>query len=139
MKEVSLEKAAEYYVKSCELYITEGREQFAQETFKKTLSILLKSKKSVDFLFFFSFLSLFLNQKSTSRLPEAIDILKKQTQAYQKADNKPLSWKCFLSTIILHLANTDLVEANKQYQAFLQSVPPCHISFYLFGGSLLTD
>jgi len=49
---------------------------------------------------------------------EALAILKKQTQAYQKVDNKSMLWKCFLSSIIIVLAMGDPVEANKQYQSF---------------------
>jgi len=96
LKEVNMDKSGEYYADACELYVTEGKEQMGQETFRLAISIHLKLKKYF----------------------EALAILKKQTQAYQKVDNKSMLWKCFLSSIIIVLAMGDPVEANKQYQSF---------------------
>jgi tetratricopeptide (TPR) repeat protein len=45
--ETNVERAIELYLRACEVFETEGREQMAGETFKATYAVLLRNKRCV--------------------------------------------------------------------------------------------
>src|SRR5690606_28080170 len=45
IKEVNADKAIEYYISACDLYISESREQFSQDAFRNTINLQIKTKK----------------------------------------------------------------------------------------------
>ena len=45
LAEANTERAISYYMRACDVIVTEGREQFGSETFKATYTIMLRNKK----------------------------------------------------------------------------------------------
>jgi len=98
IKEVNIDKACEYYLAACDLYFTEGREQFGLEIFKTTTTLLLKAKK----------------------YQEASKLIDKEILAFKKQEKKREHlWKFYLSSVILFLATEDFSEATNRYQNYL--------------------
>jgi len=97
IKEVNLEKATEYYLSSCDLYFTEGREQFGNEIFKLTTTLLLRAKK----------------------YQAAAKLIDREIVAFKKLEKREQLWKFFLSSVVLYLALEDYAEADNRYKKYL--------------------
>lgn len=95
----NVDKAIEYYIMACTLYEQEDRGRFAVETFKRTVSVLLKNK----------------------RYPKAVEILTRMAEVMEPLANKAALFKVYLSIIITLLEMKDDVEAGKRYDIFLTS------------------
>jgi len=97
IKDVNLEKATEYYLSACDLYFTEGREQFGNETFKLTTTLLLRAKKYT----------------------EAVKLIDREIVAFRKLEKREALWKFYLSNVILQLVLTDYAEADNRFKNYL--------------------
>ena len=111
----NFEEASTYFLEACTLYEDENRGILAVETFKKTVGILLKAKKS----------------------EQAVSLTHRLSDILVKIQNKHLLHKNYLCAIILVLHFGDPVEANKRYQQYTGCVMHggfvswAHLSFLL--------
>ncbi|KAI8579242.1 hypothetical protein K450DRAFT_243462 [Umbelopsis ramanniana AG] len=96
MENVDVNAAIDLYSQSCSLYEQEDRGRFAMDTFKKAISLLVKTQK----------------------YDRAADMLNRQSVVLQKMTNRGALHKANLSIVILSLAMGDEVEANKQFHNF---------------------
>ncbi|KAF9170792.1 hypothetical protein BGX20_008525 [Mortierella sp. AD010] len=93
---VSVDSAIELYIGACNIYESEDRARYATDTFKRTISLLVKHK----------------------RFEKAIEILQRLGVVQKNSSNKTAYYKTLLSIIIVQLAAGDEVDAGQRFQAF---------------------
>eukprot|EP01133_Synstelium_polycarpum_P013680 gene13680-16112_t len=98
LEDTDLEQALSLLHDSCELFELDDKEHYSGDTFKMTISMLLKHKKYF----------------------ETIELLMIQNRVFTKLDNTHDLHKSCLSVIVVHLALDDVVSARKKYDDFLQ-------------------
>ncbi|KAF8978752.1 hypothetical protein BGZ46_006193 [Entomortierella lignicola] len=96
MAPISVDSAVELYIGACNIYESEDRGRYATDTFKKTISLLVKH----------------------NRFEKAIEVLQRLGNIQKDTPNKSAYYKTLLSIIIIQLAAGDEVEAGKRFQAF---------------------
>ncbi|KAF9434835.1 hypothetical protein BGZ76_007345 [Entomortierella beljakovae] len=96
MEPISVDSAIESYIGACNIYESEDRARFATDTFKRTISLLVKHK----------------------RFEKAIEVLQRLGNIQKETPNKTAYYKTLLSIVIIYLAAGDEVEAGKRFQAY---------------------
>ncbi|KAG0314302.1 hypothetical protein BGZ99_008223 [Dissophora globulifera] len=96
MEPISVDAAMDLYIQACNIYESEDRAKFSTDTYKRTVSLLVKNK----------------------RFEKAIEILERLGKVQSSAANKSTYYKTLLSIIIVQLAAGDEVEAGKRFQEF---------------------
>ncbi|KAF9348725.1 hypothetical protein BGX26_012880 [Mortierella sp. AD094] len=96
MEPISVDSAIELYIGACTIYESEDRARYATDTFKRTISLLVKHK----------------------RFEKAIEVLQRLGMVQKDSSNKTAYYKTLLSIIIVQLAAGDEVEAGRRFQAF---------------------
>ncbi|KAG0045960.1 hypothetical protein BGZ83_008834 [Gryganskiella cystojenkinii] len=96
MEPISIESAIDLYVGACNIYEGEDRARYATDTFKRTISLLVKHK----------------------RYEKAVEVLQRLGNVQKDTPNKSAYFKTLLSIIIVQLATGDEVDAGKRFQAF---------------------
>jgi len=94
---VSVDKSLALYVQACDLYESEGREQFANETFVATINMMVKN----------------------SKLDDALRMLERHHMIYRKLDRKAAMCKTTLSRIVVSLSKNDEIGARSVYDQAL--------------------
>ncbi|ORY05364.1 TPR-like protein [Basidiobolus meristosporus CBS 931.73] len=98
LESIDIEQSMELYIASCNLYESEDRGRFGVDTFRKTITILLKNR----------------------RFEKAVEMLQKSADINKSLGITANLDKIYLSIIIVLLGMGDDVEANKQYTNFMQ-------------------
>ncbi|KAF9104115.1 hypothetical protein BGX27_010248 [Mortierella sp. AM989] len=97
MEPISVDSAIESYIAACNIYESEDRARYATDTFKRTISLLVRHK----------------------RFEKAIEVLQRLGIVQKDTTkNKVAYYKTLLSIIIVQLAAGDEVEAGRRFQAF---------------------
>ncbi|KAG0197106.1 hypothetical protein BGX28_009379 [Mortierella sp. GBA30] len=99
IESVSVDSAIELYIGACNIYEDEDRARYATDTFKRTISLLVKHR----------------------RFEKATEVLQRLGSVQQNTPNKSAYYKTLLSIIIIQLAAGDEVDAGKRFQAFCSS------------------
>ncbi|KAG0344316.1 hypothetical protein BG005_001897 [Podila minutissima] len=96
MEPISVDSAIDLYIGACNIYENEDRARYATDTFKRTVSLLVKHR----------------------RFDKAIEVLQRLGNVQQGTANKSAYFKTLLSIVIIQLAAGDEVDAGKRFQAF---------------------
>ncbi|KAG0366006.1 hypothetical protein BC939DRAFT_448103 [Gamsiella multidivaricata] len=96
MEPISVEAAMDLYIGACNIYENEDRAKYATDTYKRTISLLVKHR----------------------RFDKATEILIRLGNVQAGTANKFAYYKTLLSVIIVQLAAGDEVEAGKKFQEF---------------------
>ncbi|KAF9581887.1 hypothetical protein BGW38_000936 [Lunasporangiospora selenospora] len=96
MEPISVDAAIDLYIGACNIYENEERAKYATDTYKRTISLLVKHK----------------------RYEKATEILQRLGNVQKDTANKSSYYKTLLSIIIVQLAAGDEVEAGKLFQSF---------------------
>ncbi|KAG0342546.1 hypothetical protein BG004_005660 [Podila humilis] len=96
MEPISVDAAIDLYIGACNIYESEDRAKYATDTYKRTISLLVKHK----------------------RFDKAVEILQRLGNVQKDTANKSAYYKTLLSIIIIQLAAGDEVDAGKRFQAF---------------------
>ncbi|KAG0335977.1 hypothetical protein BG000_007047 [Podila horticola] len=96
MEPISVDSAIDLYIGACNIYENEDRARYATDTFKRTVSLLVKHR----------------------RFDKAIEVLQRLGNVQQATANKSAYFKTLLSIVIIQLAAGDEVDAGKRFQAF---------------------
>ncbi|KAF9372712.1 hypothetical protein CPB97_001052 [Podila verticillata] len=96
MEPISVDSAIDLYIGACNIYENEDRARYATDTFKRTVSLLVKHK----------------------RFDKAIEVLQRLGNIQRIMANKSAYFKTLLSIVIIQLAAGDEVDASKRFQAF---------------------
>ncbi|GAM21636.1 hypothetical protein SAMD00019534_048110, partial [Acytostelium subglobosum LB1] len=97
LEDTDLKKALELLHDSCELFELDDKEHFSGDTFKLTISMLLKHKM----------------------YSETLELLLAQNRVFVKLDNTHDLHKSCLGAIVINLSIDDLVSAKRRYEDFL--------------------
>ncbi|KAL1923884.1 uncharacterized protein VTP21DRAFT_6919 [Calcarisporiella thermophila] len=101
LEPVNIDAALEYYVASCGLYESEDRGRMALDTFKQTISLMIRHK----------------------RFEQAVEMLQRQCKILSTMTGKSFLHKSFLTIVIVLLALGDEVEAGRQFEACIGQDP----------------
>ncbi|CAO3565026.1 unnamed protein product [Mortierella alpina] len=96
MEPISVDAAMDLYIGACNIYEGEDRARYATDTYKRTISLLVKHK----------------------RFEKATEILLRLGNVQKDTANKSAYYKTLLSVIIVQLAAGDEVEAGRKFQEF---------------------
>ncbi|KAI1315278.1 hypothetical protein EDD11_001010 [Mortierella claussenii] len=96
MEPVSVDSAIDLYIGACTIYEAEDRARYATDTFKRTISVLVKHR----------------------RFEKAIEMLQRLGNVQKVTPNKLAYYKTLLSIIIIQLAVGDEVDAANRFQAY---------------------
>ncbi|KAG9324128.1 hypothetical protein KVV02_003374 [Mortierella alpina] len=96
MEPISVDAAMDLYIGACNIYEGEDRARYATDTYKRTISLLVKHK----------------------RFDKATEILLRLGNVQKDTANKSAYYKTLLSVIIVQLAAGDEVEAGRKFQEF---------------------
>ncbi|KAI7818342.1 hypothetical protein BC939DRAFT_295913 [Gamsiella multidivaricata] len=96
MEPISVDSAIESYIGACDIYENEDRARYAADTFKRTISLLVKHK----------------------RFAKAIEVLQRLGNVHKGASNNTAYYKTLLSIIIVELAAGDEVNAGARFQEY---------------------
>jgi len=97
-----IDRACEIALKACDVYEREDKPRMAAETFRRTLSTLVKHRRL---------------QLATSLIPRLAEI-------YTTTSNTPQLFKLYLSSVVIHLASGDEAGAKRCLEG-----PNCNPSF----------
>ncbi|EGC38320.1 soluble NSF attachment protein gamma isoform [Dictyostelium purpureum] len=97
LEDIDINKTFELLKDACELFELDDKDHFSGDTFKQTISLLLKHKK----------------------YEEAIDLMILQNRVFIKLNQNHDLHKSCLSVIAISLATDDIVGAKKKYDQFL--------------------
>lgn len=103
------DKAVQLSMYACSIFEEDDREQFASQTFRYSISLLLKNNRWVT-------CKLKWSVDVIHRIDEAIDLVKRLGSIHEKLKQDHDVHKIHLSVVIIHLHRDDYVAADKTYQ-----------------------